>query len=193
MKPLRIAISGAHRTGKSKLCKELAAILGLTYLESIVTSVIRSSGFATDGNLRYPNRMKVQLELADAYDALFAKNPAFITDRCHFDFLLYSYMEVGNDFPTDKSLEYVFEDYIERLVKESKNLDVLYLLQPGIPIIQADGKGSTVRPLLDKLNLLALGLIEQHGIPCTIIPKDCIDFNSRVAFVTDDLKKRQFL
>lgn len=190
---MKIVISGAHRTGKSKLAEAIAAALGLPYLRSSLTEILRSVGFDGNSNLRYPDRMIAQDALCAAYDKLFRDNPSFVSDRGHFDFLLYTYMDVGNDFPADSKLEYAVESYVTKCVEESKGVDALYLLQPGIPIVAADGKGSAVRPLLDKLNLLALGLIQQHGIPCTIVPHDCLDFDARVDFVMRDLKSKQLI
>ena len=187
---LQIAISGAHRTGKSSLCKTLSQSLGLPFLESSTTKILQKYGYEADANLRFPERMKAQLLLAQEYDKNFFDNKKFITDRCHFDFMLYSFMEVGNDFPYDKNLENEFESYIDSCVKKSKNLDALYLLQPGIPIFYTKGKASAVTPLLEKLNLLALGLISQYNIPCTIIPKDCLDMKQRVEFISADLNQK---
>jgi hypothetical protein len=102
-------------------------------------------------------------------------------------------MEVGNDFPGSLTVQSMFDSYVETCLNEIKKLDALYLLQPGIPIVAAEGKGSAVKPLLDKLNALALGLIADYNLPCVVIPKDCLDLQSRKDFVIADLQARDLV
>lgn len=189
----KIALCGAHRTGKSKLGMELADALKIPFLESIVTKVMTKHGYACNESLRYPLRLNAQSIISDAYVEYFSAHHSFISDRCHLDFLMYAFMEVGNDFPGSLTVQSMFDSYVETCLNEIKKLDALYLLQPGIPIVAAEGKGSAVKPLLDKLNALALGLIADYNLPCVVIPKDCLDLQSRKDFVIADLQARDLV
>lgn len=192
-KDFSIAICGAHRVGKSTLALELSSIFDKEYISSSITKLMTEYGVPTDVALKYPKRLDVQNFILEGYDKLFWDKKDFVADRCHFDLLLYTLMEVNNDFPQDKNLSEAFDAYVAKCIQETQKIDALYLLQPGIPIVDASGKGALVKPLIDKLNLIGLGLIQSHGLNFTVIPANLLTKKSRVDFVMNDLRERNFI
>lgn len=183
---MKIALFGAHRTGKTSLAKEFAEVTRLPFVKSTVSKDMKNLNAETDKAFDMKKRLETQEKIFESYKNLMSDKVALITDRSPLDFALYTILEVSNNFPNDIELISRYQNYLDSCIQESKKFDKIYLLQPGIEIVQEGGKGNSVKPVIDKLNLIALGLASKLETNIVIIPEYILNLSQRVEFLLND-------
>lgn len=89
-------ITGAHRSGKTTLAKELAESLGFEFLETKVTDVFTQLGVDPKANLPFDQRIDVQNEIMKSLQVQYElrSGKMFIADRTPFDVLGYTMADI---------------------------------------------------------------------------------------------------
>ena len=183
---MKIALFGAHRTGKTSLAKEFAEATRIPFVQSTVSKDMKNLNVATDTAFEMQKRLETQEKIFESYKNLMSDKVALVTDRSPLDFALYTILEVSNNFPNDVELISRYQNYLDSCIQESKKFDKIYLLQPGIEIVKEGGKGNSVKPVIDKLNLIALGLASKLETNIVIIPGYILNLSQRVEFLLND-------
>ena len=183
---MKIALFGAHRTGKTSLAKEFAEATRIPFVQSTVSKDMKNLNVATDTAFEMQKRLETQEKIFESYKNLMSDKVALVTDRSPLDFALYTILEVSNNFPNDVELISRYQNYLDSCIQESKKFDKIYLLQPGIEIVKEGGKGNSVKPVIDKLNLIALGLASKLETNIVIIPDYILNLSQRVEFLLND-------
>lgn len=181
---MKIAFCGAHRTGKTELVKQLSELLGLTPLYTNTSSVFKNSGIEASKHYNFYSRLEIQHKILNNILELQESNDLFITDRTSLDVLAYTYSDINNS--TGAEYNFMLKIF-QKLCLDVLSFDYLFLVQPGIPILKAEGKASLNEYYIEHLNLVFLGLIQANNIKCHIIPRDCTDLESRKAFVVQTI------
>lgn len=183
---MKIALFGAHRTGKTSLAKEFADATRIPFIKSTVSADMKNLNVETDSAYDMQKRLEIQEKIFESYKNLMSDKVALITDRSPLDFALYTILEVSNNFPNDIELISRYQNFLDSCIQEAKKFDKIYLLQPGIEIVKEGGKGNSTKPVIDKLNLIALGLASKLETNIVIIPDHILNMSQRVEFLLND-------
>jgi predicted ATPase len=123
-------LSGAHRSGKSTLAREVAARIGIHNHDGSATMMLRERGIDMVAITDPFERLQAQNTLLDLYleKLKTAPRPA-ITDRTPLDMAAYMMAEMG--MHSDPALGNEVWKYVERCVFETeKHFDTVFLISP---------------------------------------------------------------
>ncbi len=190
-----IGISGAHRVGKSTLAKAAAEKLGMQFCETRCSEVFAKplGGvlYKPSDDLPFLDRVAMQVRmmhhLLDRYKDM---TGPFIADRTPVDVIAYMFAEVrGSSVPPDQR-EPVVEALNELAMHAIGICDQFMLgvihLQPGIDLIEAEGKAKACPLYIRHINMLISSLMNgwagTHFAAYTM-PVSVLDLNQRVEHV----------
>lgn len=94
---MKIALCGAHRSGKTTLAKAFADRHGIKYLDMSTRSVISSLGLDVSVPLSPDDRKRLQNRLLAKYAELYRTPGSWVADRSPLDLVAYSLMEYPGD------------------------------------------------------------------------------------------------
>ena len=179
-----IGLSGAHRTGKSSLARAFAEKHGIPFVETSASQVFKDLGIDPAATHDFSTRLTVQEEILKRFDAMYAKYPGeAITDRTPLDMLAYTLAEaVGNAVSQEDQAR--FKKYIESCIfVTNRRFSTILVVQPGIPVVWAEGKAALNDAYIEHLNSLILGLACDERIKPAhfYIPRDMTDMDERIS------------
>ncbi len=159
---IRLALSGAHGTGKTTLAKALAGKHGLYFLETSVRKVHTELGTDPSKAMSFEVRAKVQEKILENMVREFSEIPSkvtqtgFVADRSFGDLVTYAL----NDFDGTWCADW-FEDYVGRCCYAAGHFyDTVVILPPGVKgrTEQEAYKGSVKEPVINKFHFLLMGV-----------------------------------
>ena len=181
-----IGLCGAHRTGKTTLAKEYAEYKNHHFLETSTSAVFRDLGYDPKGPFTFKERLTIQQEILKRMEVEYDSAPVgFITDRTPLDFLAYTMSEMIGDAVTEDLFE-ATNKYIEDCYDLcNKYFQVVILVQPGIPLIDEEGKALANSAYIEHLNSLILGLSVDSRLKARhfYIPRSKIKMEDRISAV----------
>lgn len=185
-----IGFCGAHRTGKTTLAQQLSSQLGLKFVATSTSAVFARHGLNPAAGLDSRTRLWIQGKILENAQQSWALAPAegFVTDRTPIDFIAYTLADVqGHTEIRFTALERYLEQCFEAL---DKYFQQLFVVQPGIPLIEEEGKAALNPAYIEHLNSLALGLVydPRQRCPRAVLPRRILELNSRVDWVRRQLK-----
>ena len=151
---LKIALCGAHRSGKSTLAKDFAEKHGIQYLDMGTSGVAKRLGIDVSGPVSDKDRRHLQSSLLHHYAQLSRTSGSWIADRSVFDLVIYSLLE----YPSGVTWASQYAKDCEHL---AEYLTHLVYVPPSIPIVGDEGKASTNPDVLLKADLLIRGCISR--------------------------------
>lgn len=162
-----IGIAGAHRTGKSTLAKAFAERHEMSFLETSVSKVFKDMGLDPSKRYDFATRMNVQERVLDVMDELYASlklTGEAITDRTPLDMIAYTMADIGpGDITEEEGAR--FEAYVRRCIEViNQRFSMIVVIQPGIPLVAAEGKGFMNQAYIEHLNTIIRGLIADERI-----------------------------
>lgn len=156
-----LGICGSHRTGKTTLARTMAETSGLFFLESKVSDTFRRMRVDPRADLPFEDRLYVQYQILYDMERLYFEAPTshFITDRTPID--VYSYLLADVQRTT---LDPVQEGDLERFWAETcrivnKHFELVMVIQPGIDLIEAEGKAPATTGYVEHVNAVIIGLV----------------------------------
>ena len=211
-----IGLAGAHRVGKSSICKELeTSYMGLyRYASTDLTSVLEKHHVtAVDLQKRPINEfLQIQRDILDQIISTIKEcrkmNGVFIVDRTPIDALAYLWSNFNavdfeslhfNRTDSKENTQKIY-DQIEEYKKTAyeacqDDLAMIFLVQPGIEIVEEKGKALPDKHYQEQLNRFMLGDLfsvkedldstqNGRGYKWTyVIPRDMTDLQKRVLFI----------
>lgn len=130
---MSFAITGAHRSGKSTLAKDLSEALGIPYFEVSTTAMAKALGFDPVAPMTFAERLTLQEGLLEAHLAQLQQRPRpFIADRSTLDNAAYLLAEVGMN-NVDPALWDRIERYRQRCMWAAGELYDLLLITRPLP------------------------------------------------------------
>lgn len=185
---MRIGISGSHRVGKSTLCKFIAdnKDIGdnhqdIHFIPTNVNKVWQKYKLSPGECPSFNLISAVHQRILSQCEILWEGQNNFITDRTPLDFMAYLLSNI--DFVTyvfHSNLK-VFMDSCLNSIKE--NLDVIFILQPGIKYVRKDSMydAENAMPYMKHIDLLIKGLVSEYkiGIPVVMIGKETLVLKER--------------
>lgn len=182
---MNIGMCGAHRTGKTTLAMELAQLTGKQFVRTRVTEVFKQHGLHAAQDMDFETRLDIQYRILEACEEDWQKAETdFITDRTPVDFLAYTLGDIQGK--TEVNFE-SFETYFNRCIELSNRLfHTLIVLQPGIPLAEAEGKAALNKAYIEHINSLIIGLCHDQRVKSRIITMErgVIEFDERVRLIS---------
>ncbi len=182
-----IGLMGAHRTGKSTLMRAFAEEHDMPYYETKTTEVWKRLDINPKSQLSFDERLTVQNHILDAlidtYDKALSEHYSsdlILVDRTPLDALAYLMAEVGNQ-PVN---QLAYGAYRARCnLAMHKYFGGLLLVQPGIALLDAEGKGTLSPAYIEHLNAIMIGLLTN----CIAVPHRMI-MSSNVLELNDRME-----
>lgn len=165
-----LGLCGAHRTGKTTLAKEyVKARSDCVFLETSVSAIFKDLGYNPSGVFDFKTRLNIQEEVLKRVDVQYANiliGKTIVTDRTPLDMLGYTMAEAIGE-SVHASDQDRFAQYVQKCFDVlNKRFFCVVLVQPGIPLIQAKGKGAVNLAYMEHLNSLILGLSVDSRVRC---------------------------
>jgi predicted ATPase len=158
---MMVALAGAHRTGKTTLAREYAAKHGARFMETPVSLIFKELGYDPAQKFDFPTRLMIQEEILKRLDAMYRDvDPRVltITDRSPLDMLAYTLGECSGAAVGD-SEQSRLRSYIDRCFEVcNMRFSTVVVVQPGIELVEQEGKAVANPAYIEQLNTLILGL-----------------------------------
>lgn len=181
-------LSGSHRSGKTTLAKAFSKHAGIEFVETGASHVFAEMGF--NPKIDYPlrTRLEIQKRILDDFYKQCRKYCAkhFITDRTPIDFIAYTMADVQRQ-NVDEALARDIDQYLADCVQVANELfPLLVVLQPGIALVEAEGKAPANIAYMEHINLLCMGAVVSEGITADhwYIPRHVLTVEERVEYLS---------
>lgn len=179
-----IGLCGAHRTGKTTLAREYAKLSGCPYVQTGASKTFARLGLnpAVDYGLalRLQIQQEIMLDLRESY--LSVPSGKFITDRTPIDMAAYTIADVtrANLSP---ELRRDYQAYLDQCIEITNEFfDLLVVVQPGIKIVNEEGKAGDCPVYMEHLNAMCLGFAEYEQVNAIFfkIPRYKLELGERL-------------
>lgn len=185
---MKVGLAGAHRVGKTTLAKDIGT---LPYLKTDVAGIFASRGIAPTSKLSFVERMDIQWRLLEHLRQRYETKASFVTDRTPLDLIAYTLAEVTDEVAESMTIEQVNDltSYIDECLITLLEFDRIFVVRPGIPVVEADCKGSTNPLFIAKIDSLIAGFadrVTRIGL-VRFVPFSVTGRLERVDFVTNRL------
>lgn len=195
---MTIGLTGAHRTGKTTLARGLAEKLGIEFIETSASSVFKLMGLDPAKTYDFSTRLTIQENILESFEAVYAEHSAkslCVTDRTPLDLMAYTLAEAIGEtvLPEDQAR---LTKYMDRCIEvTNRRFCGLVVVQPGIALVQEEGKAALNNGYIEHLNAIVLGLSvdERVKVPHFYLPRSMTAIKDRVKaveFVIGRVEKR---
>ncbi|MCG5512795.1 ATP-binding protein [Ectothiorhodospira shaposhnikovii] len=180
---MMIGVTGAHRVGKSTLCKAFAESCGLPFVQTDVSGVFVELGLDPKEDYDFDIRLMIQGRILALMSKTFEGAPSrFITDRTPIDLLAYTLADVRrtNLSPERVGCLMAYSDACFRVV--NRHFSSLVVVQPGIKLVEAEGKAPANPAYIEHINSLIMGLAADERCKATkhYMSRSATDLSERV-------------
>ncbi len=187
-----IGLSGAQRTGKTTLAMEFSRETDIPFVETSTSDVFKELKLDVKSNFNFRQRMDVQWRILESAVNKYyqAKSGMFITDRTPIDMLAYTMSQIDMS-SVSGGLEHDFIRYRDVCIDATNNFfSIMVIIQPGIKLVEEEGKGAANLPHMEHINSLILGLAadENLNVQHTHIPRHITDLQQRVKCVDESIR-----
>jgi len=178
---MNIGFCGAHRTGKTTLAMELAKLRGAQFVRTRVSEIFQECGLHPAQPMDFATRLNVQFRILVACESDWRNASGnFITDRTPVDLMAYTLGDIQGETQVS---EPEFNRYVERCFEAANRFfDTLIIIQPGIPLAEAEGKAALNKAYIEHINSLIIGLCHDQRLDCRVvqISRKVIDLSERI-------------
>jgi hypothetical protein len=186
-----IGISGSHRVGKTTLAQKFAQESEILFLQTSASAVFKAAGLDPAGPMTLQERIGVQEAMLMVFERLYAEGAKqsklglFITDRTPIDLATYLMAEVQQNSTQGLEDEMVnfAVGYVHRCIQATNRwFSTVVILQPGIQVVEAEGKARGCPLFMEHLNSLMLGLAADERLLCKhyFIPRKYVLLDDRL-------------
>ena len=190
MKKKGIGLCGSHRTGKTTLAKDIAARLGIDFVQTSTSEVFSENGLDPSKPMDFNTRIWIQNKVVSVAEKVWeAAQGQFITDRTPIDMMAYTLADIDGASSVDFA---ALEEYLEHCFQVTDTLfSHLIILQPAIPLVYEEGKAALNRAYMEHLNVVMQGLCCDERLHCPVyhVPRGIIPVADRVEAVVSYLEK----
>lgn len=178
-----IGLCGAHRTGKTSLARLYAQKTGIKFVETSVSAIFRDLGYDASVTYDFDTRLTIQEEVLKRVDAIYAEHAGtdFITDRTPIDMAAYLLADaIGDRVPPDCQVRVA--QYVNNCFESTnKRFGLILLVQPGIPLVEEQGKAAMNVAYIEHLNSLMFGLTVDERLTSHnyYMPRHVLDLDRR--------------
>lgn len=187
-----VGLSGSHGSGKSTLAQACCDEFGIKFVQSNASQVITNAGFNPGLGYDFETRLMLQeLILADAVESYKANEVGnWISDRTPLDFLTYLLSDVGRNDVSDELAVRLAAYQKSCYDAINRYFNVVVIVQPGIKLIEREGKGLPNAAYAEHFNALLSGLAISPAmlVQQVFIPRHVVDLSRRVCAVNESVK-----
>ena len=177
---MKLAICGAHRTGKTTLLNALD--INLPIVQTQTSKVFLDNELDPAGDYEFDIKLAIQHKVLAHYREAYADaGENFVTDRSPIDALAYTLAAVNNSTPDKYSNR--LREYADMCVADMKQFSRVFVLPPILPLVHAENKGAITQAFIYNIHATLLGLLVHHKIDFDIIPPCCHTVKQRVDFI----------
>ncbi len=182
---MSIGIAGAHRTGKTTLAKKFAEETGMYFLKTSASATFERLGRSPKLDYDFETRLEIQSEILSDMMAAYAKAPkVFIADRTPIDLMAYTIADVQRETIKNEKVDFILRNYLETCIEvTTKYFNGIVVLQPGIPVVEENGKAPGNYGYIAHINYLVVGitLSKLHqNMNCLVMHDYVVDLGERI-------------
>lgn len=166
-----VGLAGAQRVGKTTLAQEFAKAHDLPFVQTSASQVFSRMGFDPKAEYPFETRLLIQEMLLGVFESQYKKawekSPFFITDRTPIDLASYLLADVQRStLVGNRNVADAVQDYVTRCLRvASSRFSLIVLIQPGIPVVESEGKAPGCPAFMDHMNALQMGLLcDERGL-----------------------------
>ena len=161
---MSLALTGAHRTGKTTLAKALCERSGMTYVPSMTSQVFSDLGLPVGVPLSVDDRLRVQERVLETHIAqVRLAGNYYVADRCPIDFAAYTLLDVA--MRCDPDQEARVHAYLDRCLRLTGELfSAVVVVPPGILYVVEEGKPPPSKAYQEAMNAMCVGLLRDNRV-----------------------------
>ncbi len=163
---------------------ELAQLTGKQFVRTRVTEIFAQHGLHAAQVMDFETRLGIQYRILEACENDWQKASGiggdFITDRTPVDFLAYTLGDVQGKTEVNQA---DFDRYINRCFDLTNSFfDTLVIIQPGIPLAQAEGKAALNKAYIEHINSLVIGLCHDQRVLSKVMTlnREVVELGERI-------------
>lgn len=195
---MKICFSGAHRTGKTTLAERIALENDLVMYYTEVGKILKDRPVKyfeeLSGKDGFYERLALQENILSHIVKKISEGEEFsVFDRSVLDVYAYSELFLSNLLrqykPTQSDIE-LFNEHLSLIKEQFKNIDFIFILQPGIEFEDCEDSGS--RETQEELNEIFLNIADLY-IPKDkyfVMPRSIVNLEERVDICQEVLKEK---
>lgn len=178
-----IGFSGAHRTGKTTLAKEVAEHFDVPFAGSPASNVFAEMGLCPKADYPIEKRLEIQRRLLDeCHKTWVGAGHVFVSDRTPLDLMAYTMSAVTREV-VDEKANRELERYISDCFDVANQcFHTILVVQPGITPVEAQGKGPTAYGYTEHVAALTIGYLYSERLQANRfwLPKDVTNLKTRI-------------
>lgn len=190
---MTIGLAGPHRTGKTTLARTYAEKADLAFVETSTSAIFRELGFDPKVDYDFATRLYIQRKVLEDMNRKYCTaERLFITDRTPLDALAYTLADVQRANVTDGALVKELADYQRDCFDVlNRHFAMVMVIQPGIPLVEEEGKAPLNEAYIEHLNFLIMGMAVSSKVRCKHfqMPRHIIDLDDRVSALNHSAKR----
>lgn len=182
-----IGICGAQRVGKSTLAEAFAQEAKIVYLRTSTSAVFAALGKDPKLDHSLEEQVGIQYAILEGltmqYERAAKESAIWIADRTPVDMAGYMLAAVQRENCTPE-LSAMIMAYVDKCIEVANRFfSVLMLVQPGITVVEAEGKAPGVAAYQEHMNLVMFGLLmdPRLGQRHFFMRRDVLDLGARKA------------
>lgn len=187
---MKIALCGAHRTGKTTIAQSLAKHYGIDYVPSQASAVAARMGINLKGQISVADRIAYQQAVMKTMVEDWTRDTPFITDRTPLDAAAYLLADMANITGSNKERRQVVS-YVEKAqVLTGKLFDILIYVPPAIEYHDEPGKPPFNEAYQEHHGFLVLGMFYDNELATTYklhIDRKLADHSQRVGILRNEI------
>ncbi len=176
-----LGLCGAHRTGKTTLAIALSAHLSIPFVRTTTSQVFAQLGLDPAEPMDFKMRLFVQNHVLDAAEQVWQSSLSpFVSDRTPIDMIAYTLGDIQGKTEVDFDL---LNQYINRCFASTNQFfQNLAIIQPGIPLVYAEGKAALNAAYIEHINILIIGLCHDLRLKADVFcnPREAIALDLRI-------------
>lgn len=194
---MKIAFSGAHRTGKTTIAKLAAKHLNTAYVSTkpaTTTAIDIKTLEGLKGQLALTNRLRVQTDMMVKMGDLYLNNKGGFFDRSMVDVLAYTLVHldrINETYSPDRLEQQRIGTLIRNIVDRLVMADFTFITVPNIPFVNESGKAGldTQKEVQECIEWVAKTYLAPNRY--FILPDWADTANAKLAVITDVLKAKR--
>ena len=162
-----LGLCGAHRTGKTTLAIAISSHLNIPFVRTTTSQVFAQLGLDPAEPMDFQTRLFVQNHVLDAAEQVWQESVSpFISDRTPIDMIAYTLGDIQGKTEVDFNL---LSQYMDRCFASTNQFfQNLAIIQPGIPLVYAEGKAALNAAYIEHINILVIGLCNDSRLKTNV-------------------------
>lgn len=186
--PTKLALMGAHRTGKTTLAEEVAKQAGIQCQRIGIGQLQKEIGYdSANQSYSFDDRILIQDHLLKRVKEITQSvDSPTIFDRCALDLVGYASLAITDNLSVEQG-EWFKQYVLDCVQATNEHMDLVVLIQPGIKLSTAETSARPCEGMMQALNLTYTGMLhhEDLRVRTMILPADITNLQTRTKLITN--------